>query len=739
MPRRHLLPLLLLVLPALASCGRKGIHLPVVVNQPPTLRLTQAPASSGSPFFYAYEVFWTAFDPDGRVVGYEYTIDPHGPDTTWVVTRDTRKQLLFQSPDPDSLGTHADPGGFHVFAIRAVDDQGARSPVVAAAFFSFTVAPTVEFVQPRANHIFPPILPPAARIKWTGQDPDGQHTQRPLYYKWRLFSDADPSFPFLTLLTQPDSLRRAYAPRFADWDSVAGDTNTIVMNQLIPGRKYVLAVVAFDEAGAYSPVFTLDTNLLYFTCQYTALNGPQLTVWNEFFRYQWPSGGFNPDPHNDANVELPYATPIGFQWSGIPDRSTSVKGYRWALDIQTLDDETPRTNEQTDLRHWSRWGAQNVGASVGSFSGGDNGQVEDHHFYVEAEDGNGLVSLGVVHFHIIKPAFDKDLLFVDDTRFDVDRAAPQRPDSVLVPGGAWPSAAELDTFLFARGGVRWRYMVPFPVQSTPGIFLGYHYDTLGTRGLPQALPLSTLSRYRHVVWYGDEGRDYTNPFYYPSLPMPMLRAMSSTGSANALLVYARAGGDVWLMGGGVAYNSLVSGNLPVNDYGGAVFDAAAGELTVGSLMWSAAHWQSRIFCGPGYRATLNPALSGAWAGAPDYAGLRTRLIERAGDGDTIPPDPVPPARNAYVFYATNYDGEMLTNPNHAVDAGGQTGSVLDTLYYVGEGENQYPVMTLYHGGEAGRVVFSGFPLWHWKRNQAIELGDFVLQRVWGLTRDPVAR
>src|SRR5438105_2645401 len=100
------------------GCGRKAIHLPVVVNQPPRLRLTQAPAASGSPFFYAYEVFWTAFDPDGRVVRFEYVVDPHGPDTTWVVTRDTRKLLLFPSPDPDSLGTYADPGGFHVFVIR---------------------------------------------------------------------------------------------------------------------------------------------------------------------------------------------------------------------------------------------------------------------------------------------------------------------------------------------------------------------------------------------------------------------------------------------------------------------------------------------------------------------------------------------------------------------------------------------------------------------------------------------
>jgi hypothetical protein len=48
-------------------------------------------------------------------------------------------------------------------------------------------------------------------------------------------------------------------------------------------------------------------------------------------------------------------------------------------------------------------------------------------------------------------------------------------------------------------------------------------------------------------------------------------------------------------------------------------------------------------------------------------------------------------------------------------------------------------MTYYRGLECGPVMFSGFPIWYFQRAQAIQLVDFVLQQVWGLTRQPVPR
>jgi hypothetical protein len=50
-----------------------------------------------------------------------------------------------------------------------------------------------------------------------------------------------------------------------------------------------------------------------------------------------------------------------------------------------------------------------------------------------------------------------------------------------------------------------------------------------------------------------------------------------------------------------------------------------------------------------------------------------------------------------------------------------------------------PTMTYYHGLEANRFVFSGFAPWDFHRDDAIALTDFVLQDIWGLSRQPVDR
>jgi hypothetical protein len=69
-------------------------------------------------------------------------------------------------------------------------------------------------------------------------------------------------------------------------------------------------------------------------------------------------------------------------------------------------------------------------------------------------------------------------------------------------------------------------------------------------------------------------------------------------------------------------------------------------------------------------------------------------------------------------------------------------SVMDTLY---EGSSSQilrspaPTMTWYHGRDANRFVFSGFAPWDFRREQCIALTDFVLQDLWGLTRQPVDR
>ena len=742
-PRARLLPVLLVLS---GACSRNELHLPVVVNQRPIVELTYAPASATIPYSYAYQLYWRGFDPDGRVERYLYCVDPPtvaGADTPWVVSRENRHLFLFRSDDPDSLGTKARPGGYHVFVLKAVDNAGLFSCPLVEAFFSYTAAPKVLFVKPKPNPLVWPVLPPVTTFTFTGVDADGQARKLPVSYKYKLFMEGGAEFDFRTLIAQPDLLRRQYAPAFAGWDSLTGDTCQVQAPSMVPGHEYVLAVVAFDEAGAYSPVFSYDGNLLRFLCEYTGKQGPRFTVWNEYFVQSYGSGGYNTDPSSYVHVEVPYGRKIGFNWTAAAQNGADLNSFRWALDIERLDDETPRSDEGTDWGHWSLAALGTTSAQVGPFAGTGPDSLEQHLLYVEAEDSNGLKSLAIIQFRVIRPSFEKTLLFVNDTRFTPDHSIRSRPDSTITPGGLWPSAAELDTFLFARGGVRWRYYLPVTTLSPPGIFNGYSFDTLGTRSLNMGvLPLSVLLGYEHVVWMCDPAVPFTQPPYYGVSPMPALRWMNRADQTKVLELYCGIGGSTWLMGGGVGYNSLVDFNLKSNDLPTMAFSAVAGELIPGRLMFDAPHWRSEIVLKTPTGAARNQALKPAWPGAPDYSSLPAVLAAR-----TTRTDPLPPERTSSAFYSGLFAGEVLSQPNPILEDLGSDPDqpvlvpMLDTLYFAtgGDAGQSMPIMTYYHGREGGPVVCSGFPLWYFQRAQAIQLADFVLQRIWGLSRQPVQR
>jgi len=58
-----------------AACSKES-PLSLGENQRPTLELTQAPASTTQPFFYAYELRWAGYDVDGHIDHFRYAIDP---------------------------------------------------------------------------------------------------------------------------------------------------------------------------------------------------------------------------------------------------------------------------------------------------------------------------------------------------------------------------------------------------------------------------------------------------------------------------------------------------------------------------------------------------------------------------------------------------------------------------------------------------------------------------------------
>jgi hypothetical protein len=785
---------LLVVAVAQTGCS-KSVRALLVPNVRPTISLTNAPVNSADPIYYAYKLNWLGYDPDGRVASFQYCIDPptvaHA-DTPWVTTTKNEQIFFFRSSRAESLHTITPRGqDFHVFVIRAVDNLGAVSAPTTRAFYSFTVAPTVQIDNPRPNPLLEPTISPAIVIHWHGEDLDGVFSQKPVKYKFKLFK-LGPDIPSDAWFNEPDSLRREFAPDFVGWDSTSAETTFKQYTNLIPQSQYLFVIVAFDEAGAYSPIFSRNSNLLLMNVGFAGNLGPIISLFNDFFFFTYPSGGWSLDPSQAINLEVPAFRPVSFFWFAQPPPGAEMKRYRWAMDIVDLDDESPRSpNERTDTKHWSQWTLNSFGTTVGPFPGrppGDSLGIEQHDFYLEAEDINGLQSLGWIHFNVIRASFDKELLIVDDTRMNEDhKSFPislASPDSMLAPLGLWPTAAELDTFLYAKGGVRWR-STPDGTQSTPGLFHGYAFDTIGTRTGAEdpTLKLAYLGQYKYIVWMVDgvssqnKQGERGGPPNSPIFPMTTLRYMTEPNRQNTLASWISQGGKLWLCGGGIGNATMSTYNNRTNDINQTRIYTSAGtrpELVSGRFMYDAAHWRSEFkpFYGgkqkirridqPDPRYDPSDPNSAYWPGGsshtrelrPEYNDAPAEMLPK-----TAATDPLPPNRNAtdvYINVPTSSNGidlEFLTAPNSILldpDGEPETGdesSVLDTLY-VSPGQysamNRYevnqllnPTMTIYRGTDSPNpVVFTGFNIWNFRRQDCQALVDFVLNDVWNFHRAP---
>jgi hypothetical protein len=616
------------------------------------------------------------------------------------------------------------------------------------SFFAGTLAPTVTVTEPVPTIGLTPRVPSTVRIRWTGEDFDRpSHPERLVRYVYRVFGEINQDLPHLRNFLQwaelyPDSMRRFYAPDFHGWTSVGGDTSEVQLRNLNVGSKYMFVVNGFDEAGAYDPVFSTGRNMLKLSVVDALSASPILTMFNEYFRYTYPSGGYNTGPAREFRLEVAAGQPLTFNWFATTHVGAEMRRYRWVVDLIDLTDETPRSDQLRDVFHWSHWSLNTTAATVGPFWT----NREEHLFIIEAEDTSGLKSLGLIRFRTVQATFERDLLFIDDTRFWPDFKLGSLEAGVAPPVGPWPTAAELDTFLFARGGFPWK-SYPSGVVSPPGILNGYDFDTLGTRGIAGGLvPLSILAQYRHVVWYVDGvSATYSQVPYSPSAPITALRFSSQPNRPPIPAIYASMGGRMWLAGGGAAIATLIDWNVigtGLNEY-----TSRDGELRPGRFMYDFAHWRSSVQMLPSIQARkfgttsfgAGPRPGRGWPGQPNYATLPATLQPK-----NLATDPAPPLRgDGSYFYLGEYFAEYLNRPNlirEDVDPDSvivQEVSVLDTLYLASGGVAlpNGPVMTYYHGSAGPPLIFSGFNFWYWRRTQCIALVDFVLGQVWGLSRD----
>jgi hypothetical protein len=366
----------------------------------------------------------------------------------------------------------------------------------------------------------------------------------------------------------------------------------------------------------------------------------------------------------------------------------------------------------------------------------------------------------------VVPTFDADLLIVDDTRREVDQLAGK--GRLAAYTDVWPSATELDTLLYARGGVPWRATLnpDSGVISAPGVFAGYAFDTLGTRqGLEvpsNGVTLERLGHYKHVVWLLDQKGAALPPDGTGAFPVTVLSFMCRPGHASALSAYVQAGGRVWMLGGGAATASIVNFfNFKGNDGASPVWTNSDNELVPGRLMYDAAHWQSGFSNGNFHiaveRSPRADAIAAApwthpdrWTGgevrAPDYRRLPPEIRPRDPATDPLPPTRLP--RQSGSYYPSVFTCEYLMVPNVITedvdpsDTHVEIASTLDTLYEASSIlliRSPAPIMTWYHGADVNRFVFTGLAPWLFHRDDFIGLSDFVLQDIWGLHREAVDR
>ncbi|HEY2954407.1 MAG TPA: hypothetical protein VGK89_04050 [Candidatus Eisenbacteria bacterium] len=756
---------------ALCGCNKKPVVPIVPGNQPPTVRITSAPLDTTTRNYYVITINWIGFDPDGRVDHFLLAVDPPtdpGSDTLWESTTQNQATRSYPCPDPDRIrppgtsrpGTPGDSSSeFHVFVVKAVDNKGLASAPVSRAFWSYTVAPTVHITDPRASAIGRKYVTPAVLIRWEGKDEDGVFTKKPVKYKFKMLTN-DTEVSQTAAISSPDLVRRYYAPRnWAGWDSTDADHPEKQFTNLTPGPPdYVFVVVAFDEAGAYSPIFSLDDNMLNLRVTFAGSNNPTIGFYNDFFFYEYQQGGYN--LIQEIPLEVPAGQKITFNWYANPIPGSAMRSYRWAVDIVNLDDNTARTDEETDLSHWSAKSLLVTSARLGPYPGG-----AVHKLYLEAEDINGLRSLGIVRIKPVQATFDKELLVVDDTRLYLDYinfAGTPCTHSANAPRGSWPTRAELDTFLFAVGGKPWRCVPPTSggqtVLSPPGLFNGYAWDSLGTNlGINDlTIKLSKLGQYRHIVWLVD-GRgalNFRQGTYGGDIfgPQTSMRYMNNNRQANTLATYVRQGGLVWLAGGGAATASMVNFNRNANNDNSEpiprtlTFRFSDNELTPGHFIYDQAHWRSEFkeyVLSPGRivrylgRFRSNPGI---------YAGLPAEMEKK--DASTDPFAVYAPNRSTTSdFFRSDFEVEFLSQNNEILedaDPGpGETfQSALDTLYKAtsvglqpdtGRAGLQSAIMTYYHGVENAPFIVTGFNIWNYRRNECKALVDFVLQQLWAIS------
>ncbi len=655
---------------------------------------------------------------------------------------------------PDGEATVRLPRGGAIrwtVTLRLLDEQGTEVTSRRYEFTDSNVLPASTILSPRPNNQQPVSTPPSFTVRWIGNDPDGLTSPRPVGYVTRVvrageIQPENPNGVSPGVLAEFFTTDRATNP--AAW-TVHGPADTLrTLLDLPLNAVHYIAVLAQDEAGGEEAQYSLTSNVLQFRPTLNFI-GPRITLFNELFYRTKNTASLDPTPLVTISLRPEDATTLN--WTAQPPTGRVVNGFRWAVDIADIADETPRTGPD-DLSHWSEWSNEVVAAQVGPFPD-DAGTIGKHLAYVMVRDDLGGQSLATIQVDVFGHEPGADLLVLDDmygTPTELDAGQP--PGGNIRVVGNYPMEAEQDSFHVAVGGFpdqfRIRSGTPGAI-STPGIFSGFAADTLDYRFWPGNGYPSPF-KYRVVAWYTDTASSFRSGDKFGSAnPATAIRTINSVNRVNTLTQYVQQGGKLWIFGEGmtpaIAYGWFSRYGTPPAPPFTSGADPRRNVLYPGNFLYDFCMLRSELSQAGSSNTTTTLAqqMRSAIPYLPEFRGPATQ------DDRSHDPRIGPGAERTALRWSglprltlANYRGAsidpgarsipltwVISKPLAVVENGE---SVLDTLYlnqartYDPTGvmiprSDGFPNAVHYHGANHGEIVWFGFPLYFFESAQGREV------------------
>jgi hypothetical protein len=418
-----------LIVAALVAAGCDTDKALVGEPSPNATPETDVTGTAPSPAQSRYEVsfFWFGSDPDGEITGFEWRISDNGRDgmvsvadtlvsnLPWRFTERGDSTFLV-SADLDSFEVDVDdpnlgPGDYrfwqtHTFWVRAVDDDGARDPSPAhISFTATTLAPSALITTPRrTNSVTCRPAPQVTTFGWRARDEDSSPpVPEAVRYLFLPVQTGDDDLCLTALAYEMQQPIRTDDPTWSEWipyDDGSDSSRVVTLPRQPLGTRWLFAVQARDRAGATTPTFDWNENVVHVEIQsgtYPLLRVRETTLGE---KQAVSTTGL-------ASYEIVSGQPLQFQWiADASHYSGIIDGYRYGWNVRDPEDAEDPGWEIP----WSD-GSLARSAPLRTFTQGSP------NFVVQCRDNSGTISRMIYQFQVIQitdRSEQRSLLVIDD-------------------------------------------------------------------------------------------------------------------------------------------------------------------------------------------------------------------------------------------------------------------------------------------------------------------------------------